>query len=559
LIAPLRIQKEGVIMLKVMAVSAPHWEIKRITGAAKHLNSLVPFSLYNAVKNAASLAARGIGCWGKSNWKDLEERNESVFLMQYFENEKNHFEKQIQKIKPNLLLIGTMTLGFPGAVEIAKIAKKVLGNNVLIVLGGKHVNETVYLKRDAVKEHLASPLELMKSGKIPQVFDLVVSGDGEDVIVKIGELVDQLKDMNDIRFNRSLYENKLSEAMGDWLAVWNNEKKTYYIKSKGKPIDYSRNLSMLDLFGVKGKFDIFDKDYTVHLYANTGRGCVHNCFFCSEKVEINGKPKNIMEAPFQLVEDLAKIKEYANKEYGKNNISAFVENSIFLNGNKQAIEKFLKIIKEAKPGVDFGVQLTIDLLLDDDIQTYIGELTDFGLKYIFWGLETNNNEIANQINKNREKTSWVDRNEEAISFISKIGIDCGLSLIFGLGESHEERVALFKKLIDLKKNYGKPDILSMNLGTKHPLQEEDNATNYEYYKWGTPKDSDYAPILIDLFGEASVNYKLTNNHFPSIEELKDIKKMYDLFQDIQVTKKYVKHCIIPSKEVDYMFPVFQAI
>lgn len=54
-------------MLRVLAVSAPHWQF-RPAGHEQHLNSSTPFSPHNAIRGCAHEAREGIGAWGRSNW-----------------------------------------------------------------------------------------------------------------------------------------------------------------------------------------------------------------------------------------------------------------------------------------------------------------------------------------------------------------------------------------------------------------------------------------------------------------------------------------------------------
>ena len=49
-----------------------------------------------------------------------------------------------------------------------------------------------------------------------------------------------------------------------------------------------------DLFNISTKFDVFEESgLTAHTMSYLSKGCVHNCFYCSESSKINGKLKQV--------------------------------------------------------------------------------------------------------------------------------------------------------------------------------------------------------------------------------------------------------------------------
>ncbi len=81
------------------------------------------------------------------------------------------WETQIRRIKPQIIFISLLhTCEYYEAMNIARIAKKVLGkDNVLVVIGGHHATFTT--------EYIL--------GKHPEIIDTVVKGRGEEAIEKI--------------------------------------------------------------------------------------------------------------------------------------------------------------------------------------------------------------------------------------------------------------------------------------------------------------------------------------------------------------------------------------
>ena len=79
--------------MKVLAVSAPHWVSNKSTATDLTFNSQTPFSLHNALRDAVNEAETNIKSrWWNSNLKDFQKRNESVLLLEFWEQDKENFE-----------------------------------------------------------------------------------------------------------------------------------------------------------------------------------------------------------------------------------------------------------------------------------------------------------------------------------------------------------------------------------------------------------------------------------------------------------------------------------
>jgi len=517
---------------RVMAVAAPHW-ISDCGGINIHsLDSRVPFSLLNAVRLAATHAEKGVGYWAQSNWRTQVGRNHSIQMLSYLSSEKEIFIRKLKEIQPHLLLIGSMSLSFPGAVALAKIAKDILQENVFVVLGGKHALETIYVKNGAVEHHPGSPLKLMKEYTIPRVFDLVIAGDGESIIAEIGEMLGRLiQHQMPIKKFYDVWDQLLI-ADGKWIAGRVENEKIATIQSWGNPIDYSQIMATTDLFATESHFDVFDTPATFHAHSYISKGCIHNCAFCSERVAVNGKASRPEQAPYNLLKDFMSI---ARKIGKGDSASIFVEDSILLNGNERHLEHFLKLLDLHDPHLSFGCQLTIDGLLKKSTQPVLKQLKEKGLEYIFWGLETGSDHIAKGLCKNNQKEAWLEKNARALQWIAENNLKCGVSVMFGLGESQINRCGLLRHLIEMAKKYGRPNVVSMNIATQHPLQGSDDGANYQYAEWGTSEESPCLPLYIELFGEASEKYLLPGIQPPTLCDLFEIKELYYEYKRVQNT------------------------
>lgn len=512
-------------MLKVLGVSAPHYIKKSEGTVTDSLNSNDAFSLYNAFKVAAYKAENKDDDWGTSNWNSKEGRDNSILLLQYYYNDLPKFLDKLKELEPNLLFIGSMTLGFAGAIEIAKLTKKILKEKVFIVLGGKHINETLFEENGNIRQLKSSPLFLMQNKKIPRIFDMVCSGDGEEILYQIGKAVNQSLDNYQNFFNVYRFEG-LKEAKGDWILGWINDKnQCQFLRSRKEDLDYDIMPLTNNLFNISTKFNVFDKsDLTAHTMSYLSKGCVHNCFYCSESCKINGELKQTENAARRLYKNLESIQRVGKNRYECERMSAFVEDSILLAGNPIWLNQLSDLLEKKPLEIEFGGQFTVDTLLNEDNQKAISKLSGQGFKYIFVGLETNNEEITKKMSKNINKLSWVEKNEKAIKYIKSIGIEYGVSVLFGLGESQNDRIKLMETISNWQKRYGLPNIISMNLAVQHPLR---NNEEYDYIEWGTNEDSEYLKIFVEIFGEASEKYKLPAVILPTIDELKELQKSFE--------------------------------
>ncbi len=514
---------------RVMAVSAPNWARNRVSHPTKSLDSRTPFSIQNAVRVAAHEAQHFPGVWGVSNWSRSTELRKSVFMLTHYEDQLPQFQDMLLKVRPHLLLIGAMTLSFPGAVGLAQSAKNLLGDQVFIVLGGKHCNETLFEAKGRIKHHRASPLRLMQAGRLPPVFDLVVSGEGEMVIRDIGRIIGDLV----------LHQHPLAEfyahiahfrkTAGRWVMGWLAEGEIHHRCHARLPMNYDHLPIPAQLFGVHANFPIFKTEFTGHAFSDMGPGCIYNCFFCSERSQVNGKVRRKETAAQRQYRQLKTILTTCETENQTTNVSAFIEDSVMLMGQPQAFQGLYDLLNEQELPIVFGGQLTVDNLLNPVLQDAIAQLQERGLRYIYTGVESNNESISQSFSKNtQKKTLWSQRNDHAIEFLTSRGLDYGVSILFGLGESSTDRWQFLKKIQQWQTNYGNPRVVSMNWATQHPLL---NQGEYDYIDWGTPADSPYLPLFQEVFGEASVLYGLPHVSLPEVNEIQELR---DVFRELQI-------------------------
>lgn len=512
--------------LKVVAIAAPDYQAGR---AGRALSSVDPASLFNACRVAAFDAENGKDAWGDSNWaQNRIERRKSVLLMHSWEEEHEMFRDLLLRERPNLLLIGAMTLGFPGAVACAKLAKEMFGDGICVVLGGRHVSETVYTTSllPVVQHHVGSPLLLMSQGRIDKVFDLVIGGEGEYVIREVGLLVDELDRKGIPVADIGRHTGDLVKSPGKWVLGFMDGNHIRTLVSAGHAID--RNLLPVPsrMFGIQTSFgDCFGGRLTAHAFSDTGSGCAFNCNFCSERNAVTGPLQQLDTSSMRLFNQLLSAVEVVAEDTPHQKASAFVEDSTLLAGSDVELRRLVHLLGEANLDVRFGAQLTVDQILSKfDL---IRDLKQVGLDYLFIGVETLDPSLIGGMSKDirKSKEAWRSRIDRVLYTLSEMGVGVGCAILFGLGEKHGDRLQLFELLYDWRARYGAPNPVSMNWAVQHPLKGVDGGTNFTYEKWGTPK-GEYLDAFQD-FGEASLLYPLAGQQAPVLEEVQELHDMYN--------------------------------
>lgn len=524
--------------LTVLAISAPHWV--SYGGSTKRdgftFNSQTPFSLQNAMRDAVDESEKGHSeIWSESNLAEYTSRQKAVMMIESWEDEKESFMEVFNSLQPDILFIGVMSLSFPGAIEIAKYAKEKRNDRVFIVLGGKHINETVFKSRfGGIKHHVGSPLNLMKNGTIPDVFDIVVSGDGEKVITMIGEVIGTLLKLGKSfkLFPKYAIKLNIENAEGNWvLGMINKEEIAYFHSQQNNSIDYLRLGLAIEQFDLGKGFEIFGTTYTAHAYSDSSRGCSYDCFFCSEKFKVSGELRLKTDMTIhRLYNQFLRIAQMKIE----GSVSIFVEDSIFLNGREDYIRAFAMLLEINDVSIPFGIQLTLDVffLLDIDL---LQRLQKQGLEYIAFGVETVNEDIAQKLSKNNNKTiTWEDKIELMVIRCADVGLKCGMFLIWGFNENQEMRVRQLQQIRKWIDQYTIPIDVGLNIATQHPLQivedtslDEFNYKKHNYVNWGVELHDEYLPLFTRLFGEASIKYAIYPDSIPTIMELEELRVIYE--------------------------------
>ncbi|MBS0273909.1 MAG: hypothetical protein JSR55_05800 [Proteobacteria bacterium] len=424
-----------------------------------------------------------------------------------------------------------MSICFPGAIECARHIREVLGNECVIVIGGKHINETLW--RSDSGQILFHPSGAA-APDLAGLFDIVVSGDAESVIVEIGEALVASASWQEFSENLA---TRLSFAAGDFLVHLQREVSPpmTLFPHKIRKIDPDALPVVYEKYPINTQFNILGGNMTAHAYSYSSRGCVMNCHFCSENSAINGPVGRaaIGQSALRLADQFAEIARLSALS-GASSASVFVEDSILLQGQPQALRSFSeRLASRDSVEVLFGAQLTIDMLLHAERQVHIKKLSALGLRYLFVGVETLDEILVSDIAKNtgrKKAISWKERVERVIQFLNSSSIDMGMSILFGLGESHGNRIATLRQIIEWQERLRQPKVVSLNWAVRHPMRDMTNPHNFR--DWAVDEHDERLAIIMSLFGEATVRYGLNQVLPPKLSELEEIARMYNEMENI---------------------------
>jgi B12-binding domain/radical SAM domain protein len=505
--------------LRVLAFTAPQFVRGEVGDMA--LTSGDAASLHNACRYAAWLAENGDPVWSESNWNcSRVRRRESTLLFHDMTYAAQVLPEMLIRLRPNLVLIGAMTICMPGAIAAARIVRSYLGDDVLIVLGGRHANETMYLTDGEISHHRASPLALAERGAIEDLFDVVISGDGEAIIAELGRAVVTAERGG--RTARSA-QSRLGDttlAKGEWIAGALVDGRVHCVWGAAGPLNYSEMPSPAEMFGVGARFSVFGGVPTAHVFSDIGRGCVYDCAWCSERHTVVGPPRDFRHSAARLHRNLkAACSVIRADSPGELGASAFCEDSTLLGWNRQLIGSFCKMSDTCDLDIRFGGQATIDQILRSP--DLAANLHEAGLDYIYVGVESPDPDAVGGFSKDvgHKKATWLDRGTKAFDILQAANIQVGVSLLFGLGETPQQRQTLFSAIARWRE-VCTLDTISMNWAVRHPLQGHDGNGEFDYLDWAIED----GPLLSPLrnFGESSTKYPVKGGTVPILAEVEEI-------------------------------------
>ncbi|MCR5375805.1 MAG: radical SAM protein [Lachnospiraceae bacterium] len=173
-----------------------------------------------------------------------------------------------------------------------------------------------------------------------------------------------------------------------------------------------------------------EKKYLPVSLVETGRGCYHNCEFCSIAKYYDSH---------YIHRDVQDI--IAEMKACKHKLFFLVDDSIF--SSKEFARELFKEIKKLK--ITWTTQITLDIAKDEETLRLMKES---GCEMVLIGFESINSGNLKQMNK--EWTARLGERDELIEKIHKVGISIYASFVFGFDEDTEES---FVKTLEFSKKH----------------------------------------------------------------------------------------------------------
>jgi radical SAM superfamily enzyme YgiQ (UPF0313 family) len=302
--------------------------------------------------------------------------------------------RKLKSFNPDIVGITSVTPSIPQAYDVAKIAKEVKEDSIVVV-GGPHVT---FLPEQTLREC--------------KDVDVIVKGEGEKITGELATAIENGEPLENVRGIAFRKEDK----------VVNNE-----------PMPFIRNIDEIpfpsrDLLPVE-KYQVNGTRYTAMI---TSRGCPFRCSFCSSSRLFGGcwrgrSPENVLDEMRVIYED-----------YDTKNIE-FVDDTFTLN-QKRAEQICDGIIKEGWD-VSWGASSRVDTIT----RKLAEKMKKAGCWILFLGIESGCQRILDAM----WKGITVEQIKRAVKMIKNAGIQVLGSFIIGFPEDTMESI---KQTIDFAKS-----------------------------------------------------------------------------------------------------------
>jgi len=288
--------------------------------------------------------------------------------------------KEVQTVileyRPSVIGITSQSSNFASAINIAKIAKRI-DKNIIIIMGGHHPN----LMGGKILENLE--------------IDLCVRGEGEITIIELLRAIEN-NDINDTIAGISFRKNN---------AIIDNPKRGFIenLDDLCFPHQYAGE--------VLKDYNLYPKRAFISIIAT--RGCPNNCTFCSSR-NLWGRRVRF-RSPDNIVKEINSLRELGVQRI------MFQDDTFGV--NKKFIKDLCLEIKTKCHGIRWGCQTHVNLVDEENISL----MKEAGCDYISLGVESGNDQILKEIRKN----ITIEEAQSAAKIIKKHGIRLSVNFMVG--------------------------------------------------------------------------------------------------------------------------------
>jgi radical SAM superfamily enzyme YgiQ (UPF0313 family) len=307
---------------------------------------------------------------------------------------------------PKVIGISSIVTGHNSGLKIAKIAKEVLGQDVMIIMGGPQVT---FLSEETLINNLS--------------IDVVALGEGEYTVKElvshkingIPKCIDDIKGIVFLRDNQVIYTDKRG-MIEDLDSV---------------PFP-SRELFRLELYQDKGTII-------------TGRGCPFSCKFCASS-SLCGRRYRARSS--------ANVLKEIEEMYYKFNITKFYIADDTFTFNKKRVREICEGIIDRELNITWGCGTRVDCIDEESLDI----MYKAGCRGILVGIESGSDEILTDIGKGINTNQIYDACRKVI----KCGMSLGCSFIIGLPEDNWDTVLksleLARRIQDIRQDINAPAV-----------------------------------------------------------------------------------------------------
>ncbi len=255
-------------------------------------------------------------------------------------------------------------------------------------------------------------------------FDFLVKGEGEEVIIKIMEALDNNSDEAIYGVNKPPYKSS-----------------NYYIdKFDFKTQVQDMNVLKIPDFGSNPRFERYlnSDNWWAGIPINTSRGCSGNCHFCNVKTYSKA-------VRFRSGEHIMNEVIYQTKKYKTNRFMIVDDDPLSLVAREET-DKFLNMLKNSPIRYDWNLfNAKLDRSLSDESRIKL--LSDAGLGSVVFGFES----ASENTRKHMNKFFPVKESIRILENFKKYNIKVNINVIYCYPSETEED---FQETLDFIKNHG---------------------------------------------------------------------------------------------------------